>query len=128
MLENLLTTYHWLQLSNEERLLIKKTFGVHRSGGTIIEDNKVKSDGHTVDDLRAINVESMQKFLESENEDFDTLWNGVIETIRDMIEEEKVRKEKEILKQLAEERRGSLLNVVESIVESIKKTRPRHAT
>lgn len=124
MLENLLTTYHWLQLSNEERMLIKKIFKIRRSGGTVVEDNKVKSDGHTVDDLRAVNIESMQEFLDSKNENFDALWHGVIETIRDMIIEEEEKRKQEIKKQQSEERKGALMNVVESIVDSIKKLEP----
>jgi hypothetical protein len=77
-LEILITPHLWLQLSADVRNYLSKEFKLNRStsprcvtygGKTVIE-----SDGFTVDDLRALNVESMQAYSGSKATDINELF------------------------------------------------------
>src|ERR1035437_2627927 len=65
--EILLTPHVWLQVSPEIRNTLIKEFGMKRSTTprcvTERGITRVESDGFTVEDLKALNVESMQKWL-----------------------------------------------------------------
>jgi hypothetical protein len=66
-IEVLLTPHAWLQAPADVRNLLKKEFGFTRSSSPqcTVERGitRIQSDGCTVDDLRAMNPESMQKWL-----------------------------------------------------------------
>lgn len=66
-IEVLVTPHVWLQVSPEVRRLLAREFGIRRSGSpycvTQGGQTRVESDGHTVDDLRAMNAYTMQKWL-----------------------------------------------------------------
>jgi hypothetical protein len=77
-LEILITPHLWLQLAADVRNYLSKEFKLNRStsprcvtygGKTVIE-----SDGHTVDDLRGLNVESMQAYSGSKSVDINELF------------------------------------------------------
>lgn len=66
-IEVFITPYTWLQLSTDTRVKLAKAFDMKRSTSprcvTERGVTKVESDGFTVDDLRKMNVESMQQWL-----------------------------------------------------------------
>ena len=75
-------TFHWLQLSSSVRQRMREIFGIPRSEGSFIQDNIVKSDGHTYKDLSVITVGAMQAFLLDTNDnDFHSLFDRVIEVV-----------------------------------------------
>lgn len=80
-MEYQITPPQWLQLSMPVRGRLVQIFNIPRSKGTVLEGNVVKSDGHTFDDLTAITVEGMQNYLGTDDHDFMTLFNKVIEGI-----------------------------------------------
>ena len=66
-LEVLLTPHVWLQIPADVRNEMTKAFGIPSSESprcvTQAGMTKIESDGHTVNDLRKLNVTSMQEFL-----------------------------------------------------------------
>ena len=66
-IEILLTPHLWLQLSAVVRNYLAKEFKMRRSSSPQCTVSRgmtvIQSDGHTIDDLRAMNVESMQAWL-----------------------------------------------------------------
>ncbi len=73
-----LTQPQWLQLPIPVRTQLKKVFGIPRSSGTVVEDNRVTTDGHTHGDLAFITVEKMQDFTHSEETDFFVLFEKTL--------------------------------------------------
>ncbi len=65
--ENLITTQLWLQASTPVRQHISEEFGMKRSTSprciTELGETRIESDGFTLEDLRALNVITMQKWL-----------------------------------------------------------------
>lgn len=94
-MEILLTRYHWLQLTGEERQLMRETFNIPKSGGVEMLGNKIMSDGSNENDLKAVNIESMQNFLQckSDTDTFESLYNATIVKVQGMIAEQKVNQE-----------------------------------
>lgn len=78
----------WLKVPMEIRVKLKEVFNIPRSKGTVIEDNRVMSDGHTIEDLQAVTIEKMQNYLDSEETDFVQLFNKCVQRIEDEIEPE----------------------------------------
>lgn len=58
-----LDTFHWLQLPMETRNKLRELFHIPKSQGVILENETVKSDGTTYQDLSALTLEKMQTFL-----------------------------------------------------------------
>ena len=71
--ENLVSPTLWLQASPEVRNLIAKEFGMERSTSprcvNELGHTRIESDGFTVDDLRALNVISLQQWMGFTNVD-----------------------------------------------------------
>lgn len=63
MINHQLTTTQWLALPIEVRNKLKEVFGIPRSEGAFVQDNKVLSDGHNHRDLSVITMEKMQAYL-----------------------------------------------------------------
>jgi len=67
MFNVMITPHIWLQLSPTTRNNISKAFDMKRSSSPVCITERgvtrIESDGFTVGDLSALNVESMQKFL-----------------------------------------------------------------
>lgn len=70
-IEVILTPHAWLQVSTEVRNKLAKEFGMSRSGTprcvTEMGLTRIESDGFTIEDLRALNVESMTEWLKGYN-------------------------------------------------------------
>ena len=66
-IEVLITPHSWLQIPTETRNELAKDFGMSRSGTprcvTELGVTKIESDGYTIEDLRALSVESMTEWL-----------------------------------------------------------------
>ncbi len=92
MYEQLLTRFHWLALSNEQRLLMRQLFNIPKSGGVEMMGGRIMSDGSNENDLKAVNIKSMQEFLGGVDEDdtFESLFNRTVAKVDDMIEAEAV--------------------------------------
>jgi len=66
----------WLKLPMEMRIKLRDVFKVPKSQGSWVENNEVRSDGHTHQDLQsAITVEAMQNYTGSKDTDFLTLFH-----------------------------------------------------
>lgn len=76
-----LFTYDWLQLPNEVRLKLVEIFKIPRSGGAVIEDNRVITDGYTQIDLDTITTLAMQAYLDTDETDFAILFKAVLKKI-----------------------------------------------
>lgn len=77
-----ITTPQWLSLPTDVRSKLKVVFGIPRSEGARIEDNKVMSDGHNHRDLTAITVEKMQDYTGSKQQDFFKLFDLTLDKIQ----------------------------------------------
>lgn len=82
----LLSMQLWLSYPTDVRLKLVKLFSLKRSGATetnIGRDGiaRVISDGYRPDDLQKINVESMQKVLETNDTDFYKMFGFIVENI-----------------------------------------------
>lgn len=69
-IEQQISVHDWLRLPAEVRGLFIEQFDIPRSSGTVIEDGKVSSDGHTYSDLNCINIKALQAFLGIKESDF----------------------------------------------------------
>ncbi len=72
----------WVALPFETRQKLVKQFGVPKSGGSEVQNlstgNRIVSDGHTHQDLKAITVEKLQEFTGSLSTDFYDLFSQAI--------------------------------------------------
>lgn len=119
-----LTIANWIQLSNEERLLMRELFNIPRSGGTIMLDGKLQTDGHTVYDLRAVNLESMQKFLDVISDDWDELLTNTILEMRNILVLRKRAQAEEVKEQIANNLQETINAMIVPIMNSVKKLPP----
>lgn len=77
-----LTIPQWLSLTAEQRASLKVLFQIPRSSGTLVEDNRVVTDGYTHPDLAHITVEKMQDFTgKTKEEDFYKLFSLTLEKV-----------------------------------------------
>lgn len=78
-----LSVSQWLTLSSEVRAKLKEIFNIPRSSvGNVNYTGKgpqITSDGHTYEDLKAISIENMQKYLGRLDTDYFDLFNAVLE-------------------------------------------------
>lgn len=74
----MLATTVWLEVKPETRRQIADIFGVPRSGGTIVENGHVMSDGYLPQDLKLISLEVMQGWLKTDVSDFYRLFQEVV--------------------------------------------------
>jgi hypothetical protein len=100
----------WLCLSPRERMRMIEIFSIPKSEGVVMQDNTILSDGHTVKDLRAISIETMQKYLGSQETEFYRL----LEAVKNKIAEEFVEIEK---KEILDTRNLSITRLQNSVVE-----------
>lgn len=72
--------YHqWLQLPITTRIRIASDFGIEKKGSTHVQDNVVQSDGYLVKDVeQALNVDALQKKLNTKVTDMAVLWEMLI--------------------------------------------------
>ncbi len=117
--EMLLTRWHWLQLSTEQRQAMRDAFNIPKSGGVEMQNGKIMSDGSNESDLKAVNVQSMQTFLDSTETSFENLYNLTIKKIDEMIEDHKAEAQAEEDKKNAVTRKETVENMVDSLLETI---------
>ena len=72
-LKRQLTPFEWLQMPVEVRSLFIKWFKIPRTGGAIVQGDKVLSDGHTIEDLSVVSLASLQAFLHTDETHWDNL-------------------------------------------------------
>ena len=82
-LKRQLTPFEWLQLPVEIRNLFKATFQIPRSGGSIVNNNKLESDGHTIQDLSKVSLKSLQEYLSTDETHWDKLLQLTINKMED---------------------------------------------
>ncbi len=64
----------WRNISLSTRIKIAGVFGIPKVGPTHVRDNYVESDGYKIEDVeRALNVDALQKYLETDETDMATL-------------------------------------------------------
>ena len=90
MLDTPITPHVWLQFSSVVRNELAKLFGMQRSTSPVCiterGKTRIESDGFTVDDLRALNAESMQKFLGFSKVDLEADVNALLEMCAKKVE------------------------------------------
>jgi hypothetical protein len=111
-----LTIPQWLSFSYQIKQRLIEIFNIPKSSGSLVENNKVISDGHTHNDLLSISVEKMQEYLNSTETDFYALFNAILEKL------EKEQKEVEDNDQKLKEEQESLQveQYQKDVVEAIK--------
>lgn len=85
-LKRQLTPYEWLQMPKEIQNLFKKWFLIPRSGGAIVVQDKVISDGHTIEDLSVVSLKSLQAFLHTDDDHWDNLLKLTINKMENYID------------------------------------------
>jgi len=65
-----LAPQQWLQLKQSTRQALVKIFNIPQSTFTHVVDNKLESDGHTYEDLKAISLEEMKLLTHSPSDNF----------------------------------------------------------
>lgn len=116
----LITRYHWLQLTNEQRALMRETFSIPRSGGVEMMNGKMTSDGSNERDLSSISVESMQKYIGSEETSFEKLFDLVVAKVNEIIKEKEQDKLLAEDRISAEERNKKMNELVSSLILTIE--------
>lgn len=119
-IEKLLSVHTWLQFGNEERLLMRELFGIPRSSGSIMLDGKLTSDGHTQGDLRVVTVEKMQRFLNSNETDFDTLLALTMEEVYSTVKAKSDARFAAQLDAIYQEKLENAKKLIVSLMSSIK--------
>lgn len=78
-----LTTTQWLSLPADVKEQLKATFGLRRSGGSVVHDNRVISDGYEHRDLAVITREVLCAFLgiQDSTDDFFSLFDQVLDKL-----------------------------------------------
>lgn len=73
--------HDWLKLPSEVRYRLTEIFEIPRSTGTVVEGNRVLTDGYTNEDLGEVTIEKMQVYLQSEETDFIKLFDAVLASL-----------------------------------------------
>ena len=89
-LKRQLTPFEWLQMPVEIRSLFIKWFKIPRTGGAIVQGDKVLSDGHTIEDLSVVSLASLQVFLRTDETHWDNLLQLTINKMENYIDGEPV--------------------------------------
>lgn len=81
-----LVPFEWLQMPKLIQELFIKWFKISRTGGAIVVDNKIISDGHTNEDLAVVSLESLQAFLHTDETHWDKLLQLTINKMENYVE------------------------------------------
>ncbi len=119
----------------EVRNELKQIFGIPRSRGSQVDNNKVVSDGHTHEDLANITVEKMQAYTGSADAEFFHLFELVLIKLSESQEEvaKAKREAQEVINAEADqERRAKAAEALETVAamanEVLAKPKRGHAT
>ncbi len=70
---------NWRLLSLPTRAVLAKEFGFSKTGPTHVVDNRIESDGYKIEDVeRALNVDAIQAYVESDSTDMNLLWDYMV--------------------------------------------------
>lgn len=73
---------HWVNASLATRQKIAKQFGIIKRGPTEVVNDAIKSDGYLLKEVEeALNIDAIQKFLETEETEYVLLWNMLIDKV-----------------------------------------------
>ena len=98
---------HWLSLSIGVRHQIAHKLGIVKKYPTEVQDNQIKTDGYDLKDIEvALSVENLQKFLQTNETDHETLIKWLIEGKPQTPEIEKHLEEIEVVKTQFNGKRG----------------------
>ncbi len=84
-----------------------------------MQGNKMLSDGSNENDLKAVNIASMQKFTGSHLSDFESLYNLTIKGIDLLIEADKIATQELLKKEDTKKRIEEINEIVSSILETV---------
>ncbi len=66
-------------LSLPTRAVLAKEFGITKVGPTHVVNNTIESDGYKIEDVeRALNMDAIQAYLQSEETDMNILWDNMV--------------------------------------------------
>lgn len=78
----------WCSLSLPTRIALAEKFGIVKRGSTEVSDNTIKSDGYLIKEVEeALNVDALQKYLETEETDMKVLWTLLVNKIEGKVVE-----------------------------------------
>lgn len=70
---------HWLKLPVSTRTIIATALSIAKTSPTHVQDNVVVNDGYKIQDVEnALNLDALQKYLNSDETDFNILWDLLI--------------------------------------------------
>lgn len=111
-----LSVNQWLELPLYVKNRLKEIFSIPKSDGAYVENNVIRSDGHTYEDLSRVSVQAMQEFLQVKDTDFYILLNQVIEKI----EQELKDQEEETARLLEEEEEQAQAQYETQVIDAVK--------
>ena len=76
-----LSVQNWVSLDQPTREKLREVFNVKRSTMTVVEDQRLKCDGSTYEDLGVITVEAMQNYLQTDEQDFVKLFADTLDKV-----------------------------------------------
>lgn len=109
----------WIEIPFEIRQKLIQLFNVPRTGGSLVQDGRLVTDGHTYVDLKAITVNKMQMFLNSTEKDFSKLFNNVYSMLEDERNAELESKQK-IDQKIKADEENDIQSKVESAIENLE--------
>lgn len=117
----------WVQLPDYIRRRLVELFHVERSGGAVVEDGKLKTDGHTEKDLQAVSIAAMQALVHETSEDYFTLFDKVLELVENersgqqaQGEEDRAEKREAIKQAAAEQAMETIAAISEAVTPLVK--------
>ena len=75
----------WLTFPSDVREKLHEIFSLTKSVPTYVEDNVVKSDGHSDKDLELVNVDLLKEFNETDETDMQNLMNMTVVKVKSML-------------------------------------------
>ncbi len=70
---------HWRKLPVNTRHQLAVMFGIPKRGATEVSNNEVVNDGYKIEDIEsALNIDALQKYLNTDETDFLVLWDWLI--------------------------------------------------
>lgn len=89
-MQPVLNLHTWVSLPTDVRHKIRATFKIPRSSNVFVNDGKIETDGTTHEDMKTLTVEKMQRYIPSEETDFNKLFDLVVAKIVEEIQKPKL--------------------------------------
>lgn len=97
-MQPILSSSMWASLPTEVRQQLRSIFNIPRSSHVEVSDGRLLTDGTTPEDFKALTIEKMQEYLETNITDFYALFDLVLARVRDKLEGKSIDPVPEILK------------------------------